>query len=76
MFKSKPTITAKLISESEVKVKIKNKNKAEVIYMIFGILYHVADSMRLTHRELLNRLIDIDKQTIKNQKKTKKYNSK
>lgn len=75
MFKffRKPTIVAKLIDKGHnSKVTLINISPKDTIILLFSITKQIAAIIKMDHRALLNRLIDIDKGIIKTKKEQTK----
>lgn len=74
IFFIKPRIIAKLIrGGSAVSVKVSSATSVEQIFLIlFMLTKQLAQMLKMEHRQLLNKLVDFDKQIIKNAKQEEK----
>lgn len=65
----RPSIAGKFVSRGrKVKVSISNLDKQDSFTLMFMILKEVAKYLGMDHRELLNKLKDLDTQIKKNEK--------
>lgn len=72
-FLIKPKIKATLINKgSSVKVSIINATAEQTMIILFLLIKQVAKSLNLEHRQLLNRIIDLDKNIVRAQNRDKK----
>jgi hypothetical protein len=68
-FFKKPTLKTTLVADgTKAKVKIRNANQSQVIILLYYAIKQTALHMRIDHRHLMNKLIDIDKTVVKSQK--------
>lgn len=78
MFKSiikkifKPTIKAKLTGPNEVHITYKNINSREIFLVLYMTVAETAKTLKMDKRQLMNSIIDLDKQLIRTQKVSKK----
>lgn len=75
MFKffRKPTIVAKLIDNGHnSKVSLINISHKDTIILLFSVVKQIATILKMDHRMLLNKLIEIDKGIIKTNKQQEK----
>lgn len=65
----KPTINARMIKKgAQVKVKIINANADQTMILLYMTIKQIALSLKVDHRHLMNKLVDLDKRIIKNSK--------
>lgn len=66
----KPRVTAKLIKKgSQAKVKMYNlTDQNEILILLFLMTKALAPKMRMEHRQLMNKVIEMDKVILKNHK--------
>lgn len=69
-----PTLRAKMINNGQqVKVQLINvKDHANIYLLLYSTLVQVARIMKVDHRFLMNKMIDLDKQIIRNAKQDAK----
>lgn len=69
----KPSIKAVLIdSGTKAKIDLTNINKQNALVLVFMIIRFVARHLKMSDRELMNKIIDLDKTIVKNDKKSTK----
>jgi len=74
MFKSffKPSLKATLIKqETQVKMKIRNANAQQALLLAYLVVCQVAKALKMQDRELMNKLLDLDR-TVEKQEKSRK----
>jgi hypothetical protein len=65
----KPQIKATLIKGgSQVKMKIRNATREQTMILMYLTVRQVAKALKMQERELMNKIIDLDKTIIKSQK--------
>lgn len=75
MFKSffKPSLKATLINQqTQVKMKIRNANAQQALLLAYLVVCQVAKALKMQDRELMNKLIDLDRTVEKQEKDRKK----
>lgn len=74
MFKFfKPKIKATLIKNgSQVDIKIKNANAEQILIMLFLTIKQIALYLKVDKRHVMNKLIDLDKQIVRSEKRAQK----
>lgn len=69
----KPTLKAKLIKGgTQAKVNLINMNAQQTIILLYMTILQVAKMMNKDSREIMNKLVDLDKQIIRTHKKEQK----
>jgi len=72
IFKRKPSLKATLINqETQVKMRIRNSNAQQAILLAYLTVCQVAKALKMQDRELMNKLLDLDR-TIEKQEKSRK----
>lgn len=75
-----PTIKARLIHKgTKAKVSFRNINKTDVVVLLFSVVKQTAQMLKIDHRQLMHKLILLDKQIVKSHKeevRAEKYNRK
>lgn len=69
----KPKIKATLIrGDTAVKVAVKNATSEQIIIILFLTIKQIAKSLGMEQRQLMNRLIDLDKTIVREKNRLKK----
>lgn len=72
-FFKKPSVKAKLVNKgTQVKVNFDHATPDQIMTMLFITIQEFAKNMKVDPRYLMNKIIDLDKTIIKNQKVAKK----
>lgn len=73
LFKRKPNLKVKLVDGgNKASVKIRNANQSQIVILLYYAIRQTALHMKVSHRHLMNKLIDIDKTVVKTNKKQEK----
>ena len=73
IFKGKPSLKATLINqETQVKMKIRNANAQQALLLAYLVVCQVAKVLKMQDRELMNKLLDLDRSVEKQEKSRKK----
>mgnify|MGYP007071571069 CR=1 FL=1 len=70
---TRPFLRARLINgKTQVQVSMVNASREQAMLMLFSIIKEMAKTFGMDRRALMNKVIDLDKQIIKNHKAEEK----